>query len=65
MFFIKCTIFFYNDTLFHTNSRRTLKINVGIACSDRANEVEPRPNEDGVDDYSVHLCNDGIGLVSL
>ncbi|MDR0604046.1 MAG: hypothetical protein LBG80_07070 [Bacteroidales bacterium] len=22
------------------------KINAGIACSDRANEVEPRPNED-------------------
>jgi two-component SAPR family response regulator len=23
-----------------------LKINAGIACSDRANEVEPRPNGD-------------------
>ncbi|MDR0602942.1 MAG: hypothetical protein LBG80_01395 [Bacteroidales bacterium] len=23
-----------------------LKINAGIACSDRANKVEPRPNEE-------------------
>jgi hypothetical protein len=26
--------------------KNVLKINAGIACSDRANEVEPRPNEE-------------------
>ncbi|MDR0603410.1 MAG: hypothetical protein LBG80_03795 [Bacteroidales bacterium] len=36
---------------------RTIKINAGIACLDRANEVEPRPNE-GTE------CRDGARTVS-
>ncbi|MDR0603497.1 MAG: hypothetical protein LBG80_04240 [Bacteroidales bacterium] len=28
-----------------------LKINAGIACSDRTNEVEPRPNGEETDEY--------------
>jgi hypothetical protein len=36
------------------NIRNVLRINAGIACSDKANEVEPRPNED---DMSIERWN--------
>ncbi|MDR0604451.1 MAG: hypothetical protein LBG80_09145 [Bacteroidales bacterium] len=32
-----------------------LKINAGIACSDRANEGEPRPNE-GANNIFMYMC---------
>ena len=35
--------------------RKVLKINAGIACSDIANEVEPRPNEEITTKQSLPL----------
>jgi hypothetical protein len=33
-----------NSSSFGVEMENVLKINAGIACADRANEVEPRPN---------------------
>ncbi|MDR0604089.1 MAG: hypothetical protein LBG80_07290 [Bacteroidales bacterium] len=35
-----------------------LKINAGIACSDKANVVEPRPNENDMSLKRWRFCND-------
>ena len=40
---------------FKVEMENVLKINAGIACSDKANEVEPRPNKDEI---SVEHWND-------
>ena len=34
------------DSAEQITEKNVLKINASIACSDRANEVEPRPNEE-------------------
>jgi hypothetical protein len=35
----------YGALRYEVEMKNVLKINAGIACLDRANEVEPRPNE--------------------
>ncbi|MDR0605786.1 MAG: hypothetical protein LBG80_15945 [Bacteroidales bacterium] len=43
--FIAITIFSTDISSLRDFLTTTTEINAGIACSDRANEVEPRPNE--------------------
>jgi hypothetical protein len=50
------------DRVEQTTDKNVSKINAGIACLDRANEVEPRPNEDAL---IVRDCFAALAMTTL